>query len=137
MWLFLPFGFFSIVAHVHDRDHLIVRARARRDLEEFTRRALALHHKLIGHVDDRIMTISVTADHDYPFRLLITRGELSDFMADYVERELQQTNFKASVYKHAGVQREALYTRVWHLLRMGFQGERPKVKAKEEKRSVR
>lgn len=136
MWLFLPFGFFSIVAHARDHDHLIVRARARDDLEEFARRALALRHKLIGHaVDDRIMTIRETADHDYPFRLLITRGELAVFMADYVEHELQQTNFKASVYKHAGVQREALYTRVWHLLRMGFQAERPKVK--EEKRSVR
>lgn len=135
MWLFLPFGFFSIVAHVHDHDHLIVRSRARRDLEEFARRALALHYKTIGRVDDRIMTIRVTPDHDYPFRVLIERRELAAFMADYVEHELQQTNFKASVYKHAGVQREALYTRVWHLLRMGFQGERPK--AKEENRSVR
>lgn len=82
MWLFLPQGFVSVVAH-RDNDGLLVRARHAEHL-----RAL---------FPEKEQTVLPTAD--YRYRVLASRQELADVMADHVAT-MDYDNYKAAIPEH-------------------------------------
>lgn len=101
MWVFTPFGFFSIVAHRDKPRHLLVRARDRHDLE-----ALA----------DRLRpkpAIASSPRADYAFRLVATRKAIGKLLASFAEAELDYPNFKTEVARQQGHQRAGIYHDVW------------------------
>lgn len=143
MWLFLPFGFFSVVA-VHQNgtatDHLFVRARDPRDIADMAERLRATSRKLGGTIclrGDRChgqapeehvpscpayvqREILVTPTRDYHYRAMIHRSLWALAMGEFACDELRYPNFKAEVYRWQGIERERLYTRMWVLLRQFF-----------------
>src|SRR5436190_2792927 len=62
MWLFTTQGFYSVVAHRRDPDRLLVRARAREDLDALR---------------DQIPELRIFSDPhaDYRWRAVVTRAE--------------------------------------------------------------
>jgi hypothetical protein len=119
MWIFTQNGTYSVVAYDPDQDpvegerpaageHLLVRARARRDL-------LALRQwipELLVHENRKA---------DYPYRAVVSRAEWDGAMVAEAAMVDYTTNFKGRVGQVLGLDREALYTQVWAILR-GIRG---------------
>ena len=103
MWLMTTQGFYSVVAHRRDRDKLLVRARAREDLE-------ALRDQIPE------LRIFSDADADYRWRAVVTRAEWVAAIAQ-LATEIDYDNFKNAVARRQGLPRERLYIRVWAQLR--------------------
>lgn len=80
MWLFLSDAFLSIVADFDDPDLLLVRARAKGDIERVFPTA----------------TVLATPDHDYAFRAFIPRREVAAVLSRQVQN-IRYTNFKNSI----------------------------------------
>lgn len=100
MWLFTPFGFYSIVQKPGDTD-LTVRARVRADLDALRARYLPT----LGPVQARGGT-------DYPFRATVAREALADAMAA-IARDVTYPNFKNAVAAVSGPNRAHAYFDVW------------------------
>lgn len=79
MWLFLPQGFVSVVAH-RDNDSLLVRARNAAHLKAF--------------FPEHEQTVLPTAD--YRYRVLVSRDELSAVVAEHIS-EMNYDNYKAAI----------------------------------------
>jgi hypothetical protein len=92
MWLFLPFGFFSVVAHRTRPERVLVRARRREHLTELGQRGVA-------------GVIQETSYADYPFRIEADREAVAAFAARHV-LEMGYDNFKAEAGRKAGRGRE-------------------------------
>jgi len=103
MWLFTSEGFYSVVAHRRDPDRLLVRARAREDLEA---------------LKEQIPNLRISSDRtaDYRWRAVVTRGEWIAAIAQ-LATEIDYENFKNSVADRQGPERERLYARVWAEMR--------------------
>lgn len=103
MWLFTTQGFYSVVAHRRDPDKLIVRGRAREDLEALR---------------DQIPELQVFSDSsaDYRWRAVVTRAEWVAAVAQ-LAAEIDYDNFKGAVAARQGGARSRLYHRVWAALR--------------------
>lgn len=101
MWLFLPSGFYSIVAKPGD-ERLVIRARVRADLE-----------RLRGTF--AIGPIRAGAGTDYEFRASITREAFADGLATFA-MDIDYPNFKSEVARKLGWERERVYHSVWSLL---------------------
>lgn len=156
MWIFLPFGFYSIVA-IHQNgeptDRLFVRARDRDDvgvIAEKLRAVSRTHGGTICLHGDRChgqapsehvpscpayvpQHIVETPKNDYRFRIMIHRSLWALALSAFVCDELTYPNFKAEVYRTQGVEREQLYARVWSTLRSFW--IRPVEKAQRAPRS--
>jgi hypothetical protein len=102
MWLFTTQGFYSVVAHRRDAEKLIVRARAREDLEALR---------------EQIPELRVFADPnaDYRWRAIVTRAEWVAAVAQLAS-DVDYDNFKSAVGARQGRRRERLYHRVWAAL---------------------
>ena len=103
MWLFTSIGFFSVVAHPDAQDAVIVRARARADLE-------ALRDHVLGD-----LAILRTDQRDYRYRAVVARDE----WAHAVQRlalEIDYPNFKAAVAVRQGPRRAHRYGEVWSVM---------------------
>ncbi len=114
MWIFLPFGFFSIVA-TEDPHKLLVRARVRSDLEAFAER--------VQRVSGTLPMVHKTAHRDYLYRFEAPRVVVERVLGVFVLMDLTYDNFKAEVAK-TDRKRERFYHKVWDLLRRGLQGAR-------------
>jgi hypothetical protein len=102
MWIFTPIGFFSVVAH-RDKPHtVLVRSRARRDLETFRNR----YCKRLGK-------IKYIAWADYPYRAEVGRRAYANAMRR-VCMDVTYDNFKSAVKDN---QRHSVYMRVWGVMR--------------------
>jgi hypothetical protein len=103
MWLFTTKGYVSIVAHREEKDELLVRARTRRDLEDF-----------LGKGTTNI--IEETPEADYRWRAVVLRREVALLISRYVQQELTYDNFK-----NAAGDRDAylddILARLWRDLR--------------------
>ena len=97
MWLFTTQGFYSVVAHRRDPGRLIVRARAREDLEVLREQIPELR-------------IYSDPDADYRWRGVVTRAEWVAAVAE-LATELDYDNFKRAVADRQGRERERLYHR--------------------------
>lgn len=99
MWLFLNDAFISAVAYRPGKEKdleelcnlsgenlLLVRARSSAHLQ-----ALVENH---GLVDFQFM---YRPGHDYAWGGLVRKEDFADVVAEYIENELQYTNYKASI----------------------------------------
>src|SRR4051812_20974727 len=103
MWLMTPRGFFSVVAHRDDPTALMVRGRARDDLESLAEL-------------DRTLEIQHTPRGDYAWRAIVSRDAWSRLLTTLVA-EVDYPDFKSEVGRVQGVERASLYARVWMVLR--------------------
>jgi hypothetical protein len=104
MWLVTSIGFFSVVAHDHDRRTVLVRARAREDLEALRRRYLP------------DLEIVENEGSDYRYRALLERSEW-EHAAERLAADIDYPNFKDAVHDRQGPDRARLYMRIWSTLR--------------------
>jgi hypothetical protein len=115
MWLATQNGFYSVVAYDARRDpspgpkrpgrnSLLVRARARADIEALRR---------------WIRDLDVREDlrADYRYRAVVSRAEWDRAMLAEAARVDYATDFKGRVGEVMGLDREALYTEIWAILR--------------------
>lgn len=100
MWLFTPFGFFSIVRKPGEEE-LCIRARDRKDLENLKERYLPQSGGII-----------MTDVADYPCRMYAHPQDVALAMAEITE-DIDYGNFKSEVMKEQGMRREGIYMRVW------------------------
>lgn len=100
MWIFLNNAMLSVVAHRTKRNHLLVRARFRGDLE-----------RAFPGVP---VTIERTPDADYLYRVLLPRATVARVMADTV-KAITYPNFKGSV-DHSDTTRKRAYGLVWDVM---------------------
>jgi hypothetical protein len=122
MWVFLPFGFFSIVAY-RDLDHpsgtypnLLVRSRVKKDLESFIEHLPSTARERRTW-DAEIPEILEGIGTDYPFRIVVQRKDVAEMFVRFLERDLKYFNFKQEAYRVMGVAREHIYMRVWTTMR--------------------
>ncbi len=101
--MFTSLGFFSVVAHRDGEAALLVRARARGDLEALRDRHLAGHDILEGE------------GSDYRFRLVASRDEWAR-VAGELAAGIDYANFKDAVAERQGKSRARLYSRVWQAM---------------------
>jgi len=83
MWVFTQDGFFSAVEDENDPGTLLVRSRARLDLERFV---AAVEGVKAGDIIE-------TTDSDYPVRVFVKREVFAAYVADSA-REIDYPNFK-------------------------------------------
>lgn len=99
MWVFTNRGFFSVVEYADDPTMLVVRARAKRDLD-------ALRSMIPG------LKIVVLKNRDYEYRAFVTR-EAWETAILALTRDIDYGNFKDSVKAKMGPGRAGIYTRIW------------------------
>lgn len=104
MWLLTSIGFFSVVAHHGDRHTVLVRSRAREDLEALRRHYLP-DLEILEH-----------AGADYRYRALLDRMEW-EYAIQRITSDIDYANFKDAVAERQGPERASLYSRVWTALR--------------------
>jgi hypothetical protein len=115
MWLATQNGFYSVVAYDARRDPspgpkwpgrkcLLVRARARADLDALRRWIPDIH-------------IREDAAADYRYRAVVSRSDWDRTLAKEASQIDYETSFKARVGQVLGFERESLYTQVWDILR--------------------
>ena len=102
MWLMTPRGFYSVVSHPNDPTLVLVRARARVDLE-------ALHDFVSG------LEIHETPQRDYGWRAAVSRSAWSAALV-LLAAEIDYPNFKAAVATREGAKRAHIYGNVWATL---------------------
>lgn len=104
MWLFTPFGFYSVVRDSTGKK-LMVRARVREDLDRLR--------------DVYLPSLSVTKatpERDYPFRAFVEPPKFGAALAQ-IGKDIDYRNFKAKVGVQLGDRRERLYEKVWDVMR--------------------
>jgi hypothetical protein len=105
MWLFLSFGFFSVVVYRDEPELLMVRARLLVDLEAMRSRMAAFP----------VITFYEVAD--YPYRMVVSRPALAAVLSREVE-VMNATNFKGSIQD---AERLRFYHEVWSTMK-GLEG---------------
>lgn len=108
MWIFTPFGFFSIVQKP-GQALLTVRARAAADLDN-----------LRTHVPELSKTIH-TPKADYQYRATVPAVSLAIGLGDFITG-IDYDNFKDEVARRQGYERAGLYGQVWGLVRRLWDG---------------
>ena len=110
MWLFTTQGFYSVVADRDDPERVLVRARAREDIE-------ALRRQIPG-----IEPFSEPGS-DYRWRAFVLRSEWEEAISR-LAAEIDYDNFKNAVADRQGYGRSHLYMEVWQaLLKLQQSGE--------------
>jgi hypothetical protein len=103
MWLFLPFGFLSVVAHQpasRPSGKLLVRARRRDHLERFVELASP----------DKRPKIECTPERDYPYRVLLGPADVQRGVIAAIAG-ITYPNFKNRAHR---LDEEGSYTRALH-----------------------
>jgi hypothetical protein len=111
MWLFTPFGFFSVVQKPGTK-HLTVRSRVTDDLDRLRQQ----------YMPDLSATVS-GGGTDYPYRAEITHDAFARGLAQ-IARDINYGNFKDEVAIRLGRDRAAVYGDVWTALLKLEQHER-------------
>jgi hypothetical protein len=112
MWLMTPRGFYSVVEHREHPGLVIVRARAREDLER-----LDELWRDVGRRESNwpLLTIQETPEADYPYRTNMAKTEWAT-LASELASEIDYDNFKDAV-KEVDSDRALLYMGLWWRLR--------------------
>ena len=103
MWMFTTIGFYSVVAHAEEPRTVIVRARARADLENLRRE----------HLPD--LEIIENGGTDYAFRAYVSRDEW-EHAARQMAEAIDYPNFKDAVVARQGFERAGFYVEVWETM---------------------
>lgn len=115
MWIFAPFGVFSIVSN---GPWLVVRSRAREDIDAFVSR---LRSCGAGHG----LEVQTTPERDYPYRIEAAPIAVAKVISSFVEDEIDYDNFKLQVSRKQGAERAETYHLVWRVLEERFRSSRP------------
>lgn len=109
MWIMTTEGFYSVVEHRADPDLLLIRSRARQDLEN----ALA---GLDGTLSEDT-TIKNDRRADYPWRMIVHREDWALAVAR-MTHAINYDNFKTAVSRTGknGWKRSSIYHSVWSVL---------------------
>ena len=110
MWLFTPFGFYSVVQKAPG-EPLTVRARVAADLDALRERYMPSLSLTIAH-----------AGTDYPYRATISHEDFAAGLAA-IARDIDYSNFKSEVHRQQGPGRARIYGQLWLDLR-GLEPER-------------
>ena len=102
MWVFTTQGFYSVVADRNDPGQVLVRGRAREDLEA-----------LKGQIAD--LEIFEDRAADYRWRAYVSREQWRDAVAQIAE-EIDYPNYKDAVAERQSHDRASVYGRVWSVL---------------------
>ena len=102
MWVTTTRGFFSVVAHRDQPEMVLVRARAREDLESLA--------EVTGPLE-----IETTPERDYGYRAVVPRERWSAGLV-LLAAEIDYDNFKNAVAERQGYDRADVYHRVWFAL---------------------
>lgn len=103
MWVFFDGGFVSIVRFRGSASELLVRARAKEDLEAFCNLGRA------GLIQSAIVE---TPDNDYRFRTRLASAAVGRALAR-IATKIEYPNFKDHVAAVQGKDRAMVYGRVW------------------------
>ncbi len=122
MWLFTPFGFFSIVRREGDKV-LTVRARARADLALLRKRYLP-----------SLSPTTATPRADYPFRATVARRSLAVALGR-LAIDIDYPNFKDQVRDELGEEREDLCHQVWDVMR-AVSTLKPRARSRQHREST-
>lgn len=106
MWIFSKQGFVSVVKHRHLPGMLLVRGRARDDLENFVR--------LLEEIGGKTHSIQETPQADYRFRVVACKRTVAKVLAR-IATDIDYPNFKDEV--HGDPARDSAYMRVWTAMR--------------------
>jgi hypothetical protein len=109
MWIFTNFGFFSAVEHRADSTVILVRSRARGDLEALLQRI----------PESDATTIRETPRADYRWRVSVDRDAFRAAIGAAIDA-IDYDNFKSSVGARHSWARESIYARVWGVLHQAF-----------------
>lgn len=101
MWIHTDQGFVSVVAHDYRPDDLLVRARARSDLEALVPDGTEIWRDAMA---------------DYAWRAVVPRSEFGAVMAAAIEG-IGYRNFKNRTHETLGPERTDLLHDVWSTLR--------------------
>ncbi len=107
MWLQTTDGFFSVVEHRDNDELVLIRARAREDLENLTR------YEAEGFEDQHIIE---DLRADYQWRLIVPRAAWLEVLTK-LTNEIDYDNFKDAVKAKQGQERASLYMSIWGILR--------------------
>lgn len=106
MWIFTKHGFFSVVAVRGLKATVMVRARAREDIDAFAK------HYVPGPYAN---VVESAPEADYPYRLVMPRQTFTEAMALATE-DIDYSNFKAEVDRRQGRARHDIYTEIWAIM---------------------
>ena len=122
MWLFLPSGFYSVVAH---RDSIDPTGRASRVIVRSRERA-ALEHFAATVAPEHLVAVFEDPRADYPFRAEVPTEVWAVFVRD-AAATITATNFKSAMQSRRGADAyvHALH-RVWGVLADAFRDQRPR-----------
>ena len=120
MWIFNKHGFFSAVEHRDDNSKVMVRARAKSDIEH-------LESVLFDYHGEKVES-SHTPEGDYHYRLTVSKKVWGEYLTKTAD-ELDYDNFKNSV--HGEYDRDSAYMGVWSAM-YGFQESRNNSETPEE-----
>ena len=106
MWIFTQDGYISVVQHFNPTPgaELLMRSRSAGHLYDLL--CLVLTEE---EVDDRVL---VTPDHDYPYRILVSRELFGQVVAASMAR-LDYSNFKARCSQTLGGADAGVLNRIW------------------------
>ena len=102
MWIFTPYGFFSAVTDRNNHNRLLIRTRARKDLDEFRKNYC---RRLGPTIDSK----QLGRGSDYPFRAFVGKKAFSNAMSRVIA-DMTYGNFKSSVKDNT---RHNVYMDVW------------------------
>lgn len=118
MWIFTPFGYFSVVQKPGDT-FLTVRSRVATDLD-------ALRKKYLPELSG---TIAIKGT-DYPFRAIISHNAFAEGLSK-IALDLHYPSFKDEILAAQGPERSQVYTEVWcHLHQLEVENQPLKPRAK-------
>ena len=120
MWIFNKHGFFSAVENRDDNSKVMVRARAKEDIEH-------LESVLFDYHGEKVES-SHTPEGDYHYRLTVSKQVWGEYLTK-TANELDYDNFKNSV--HGERDRDSAYMGVWSAM-YGFQESRNNSETAEE-----
>jgi len=109
MWLQTNIGFFSVVEHRENPDLVLIRARAREDLENLCEQAA----EAAEGFDDRFIIEDRLAD--YQWRLIAPRDAWVQVLTN-LTNDIDYDNFKTAVGEK-NKDRASLYLNIWTILR--------------------
>ena len=112
MWLFTKYGFYSVVADYEVPENVLIRARAREDLENLK----ALMERFYPGSILASAPIYESMYSDYRYRVFCPKTDF-EAVANLLARDVDYNNFKGEIHKAGDTGRDMAYTSVWSIMR--------------------